>query len=392
MSAASNSALAIICSVAVAAGPVSALAATYKQLYAFQGGSGDGEFPQVSLLDLNGTLYGTTVNNGANGNGTVFAVNAASGAEKLVYSFQNDGDGNGPEAGLIKVGSKLYGTTYGGGNGDGTVYWVNPKLRAEEVVYAFKGSPDGANPSTSLIKVGSLFYGTTNFGGSAGGYGTVYSVNPATGQETVLYSFANGNEGGASVPEGSLLNVKGTLYGTTIYGGATDSGTVFSVNPSTGAEKIVYSFKGSSDGYAPVGGLVNVGGKLYGTTQAGGGGGGQGTVFWVDPKTGTKVLVYSFQGGADGAEPVAGLVDVGGTLYGTTESGGNAGYGTLFAIDPKAGTEKVLYSFKGGSDGASPRAGLINVKGTLYGTTVHGGDTNCDAGYGCGTVYSYNPK
>ena len=391
MSAASNSALSIMFSVAVAVVPVSALASTYKQLYAFQGGSGDGEFPQVSLLDLNGTLYGTTVNNGANGNGTVFAVNAASGAEKLVYSFQNDGDGNSPEAGLIKVGSKLYGTTYGGGNGDGTVYWVNPKLRAEEVVYAFKGSPDGANPSTSLIKVGSLLYGTTNFGGSAGGYGTVYSVDPTTGKETVLCNFGNGNEGGASVPEGSLLNVKGTLYGTTIYGGATNSGTVFSVNPSTGAEKIVYSFKGSSDGYAPVGNLINVGGKLYGTTQAGGGGG-QGTVFWVDPKTGTKVLVYGFQGGADGAEPVAGLIDVGGTLYGTTESGGNADDGTVFSIDPKAGTEKVLYSFKGGSDGASPSAGLMNVKGTLYGTTVYGGDTTCAAGSGCGTVFSYDPK
>jgi uncharacterized repeat protein (TIGR03803 family) len=383
------STLAIAISVAFAAVPTSALAGTYKQLYAFQGGSSDGEFPEAGLLDFNGTLYGTTANNGANGDGVVFAVNPKSGAETLVYSFQNDGDGNSPKAGLIKVGSKLYGTTYGGG-GYGTVYWVIPKQHAEQVVYPFQGSPDGANPSASLIKVGSLLYGTTSFGGNAGGYGTVFSVNPTTGAEVVLCSFGNGNEGVASEPEASLLNVGGTLYGTTIYGGTTDSGTVFSVN-ANGDETIVYSFKGVSDGYAPVSNLINVHGKLYGTTRAGGGGGGQGTVFWVNPKTRVKVLVYSFQGGSDGAEPGAGVIDVGGTLYGTTISGGAHADGTIYSVNPKTGTEKVLYSFGGASDGASPSASLINVKGTLYGTTVDGGDTNCAAGIGCGTVFSYKP-
>ena len=107
-------------------------------------------------------------------------------------------------------------------------------------------------------------------------------------------------------------------------------------------------------------------------------------------------VVYNFTGGSDGAQPYAGLIDVNGTLYGTTSQGGGSGCattitsgcGTVFSITP-SGQETVLHAFTGGSDGANPKAALIDVNGTLYGTTFHGGDTKCK---GCGTVFSITPS
>jgi uncharacterized repeat protein (TIGR03803 family) len=134
---------------------------------------------------------------------------------------------------------------------------------------------------------------------------------------------------------------------------------------------------------------------LYGTTSASGGSGftcingpGCGTVFSVT-LNGTEKVLHAFSGsGTDGFEPVAGLIEVHGTLYGTTEAGGQYGYGTVFSIN-QHGTEKVLYSFKGGNDGASPMASLIDVNATFYGTTSAGGTGSCNGG--CGTVFSITP-
>jgi len=158
------------------------------------------------------------------------------------------------------------------------------------------------------------------------------------------------------------------------------------------AEKVLYSFQGGSDGASPFAGLIaDSAGNLYGTTSAGGPGtcefGGCGTVFKVAPD-GTETVLYSFLGGNDGAMPDGGLVaDRAGNLYGTTLEGGGANNdGTVFKIAAD-GAETVLYAFQGGSDGAFPRGGLIaDRKGNFYGTTAAGGSANCPDG-GCGTVY-----
>jgi uncharacterized repeat protein (TIGR03803 family) len=131
---------------------------------------------------------------------------------------------------------------------------------------------------------------------------------------------------------------------------------------------------------------------LYGTTYSGGTTG-NGTVFSITG-TGKETVLYSFGGGADGANPEAGLIKVGDTLYGTTAHGGGStsrcygsteGCGTVFSITT-SGAEKVLHGFGGGSDGFFPEAGVINVNGTLYGTTYYGG-VRC-GGLGCGTVFA----
>jgi uncharacterized repeat protein (TIGR03803 family) len=136
-----------------------------------------------------------------------------------------------------------------------------------------------------------------------------------------------------------------------------------------------------------------VNGTLYGTTLAGGKAGcsnnfGCGVVYSITT-SGSEKVVYRFKGGSDGGNPLAGLVEVNGALYGTTYGGGASGLGTVFSISTSGG-EQVLHSFAG-PDGAGPRAGLIDVGGTLYGTTFSGGNGKGCGGKGCGTVFALTP-
>ncbi|MBV9232403.1 MAG: hypothetical protein JO030_00055 [Candidatus Eremiobacteraeota bacterium] len=239
-------------------------------------------------------------------------------------------------------------------------------------------------PEASLLDVNGALYGTT-IGGGSYGYGTVFKVS-ASGQETILHSF-NFTDG--SGPVAQLTNVNGTLYGTTLNGGAYKAGTVFGMSQG-GKLTTIYNFTGDGDGSGPLG-LINVNGTLYGTTDFGGTQDG-GTVFSVTT-TGKETVLHRFTGGSsDGLEPMAGLLNVGGTLYGTTSLGGssncgNTGCGAVFSVTT-SGSEKVLHGFAGPPDGESPEASLINISGTLYGTTAYGGNMNCPSGVGCGTVFS----
>jgi uncharacterized repeat protein (TIGR03803 family) len=154
-------------------------------------------------------------------------------------------------------------------------------------------------------------------------------------------------------------------------GGKYGEGTVFAVTPA-GSERVVYSFRHGPDGAQPLAGLIDVNDVLYGTTYSGGTHG-EGTVFAVT-SAGTERVLHNFdaQNSFDGAQPLAGLIDVDGVLYGTTSAGGY-GWGTVFTITT-AGTERVLYAFHGG-DGWAPYGGLTDVGGVLYGTTSLGGNT-----------------
>jgi uncharacterized repeat protein (TIGR03803 family) len=202
--------------------------------------------------------------------------------------------------------------------------------------------------------------------------------------ETVIYNF-NKKEG--ATPAAPLTNFHGTLYGTTSGGGANGNGTVFTITPS-GTETVLYNFKGGkNDGAGPDSALVGAGGKLYGTTWSGGNphcGGGCGTVFAITP-SGKETVLYIFKAGtADGAYPKGALVDVRGTLYGTTVFGGADSQGTIFAI-AASGKEAILHSFAGASDGEDPEAGFLNANGTLYGSTSQGGSLDG------GTIFTLTP-
>ena len=158
-------------------------------MHAFKGGS-DGANPVSGLTAAAGMLYGTAYFGGSNtcgggaGCGVVFTLDAATGAEKIVYVFHGTGDGAYPQASLVGLGGQLYGTTYAGPatGQDGTVYSVNLKSGAVELLYAFGGGADGAGPAGGLIAIGGTLYGTTSLGGGSpacgGGCGTVFSLTP----------------------------------------------------------------------------------------------------------------------------------------------------------------------------------------------------------------------
>ena len=240
------------------------------------------------------------------------------------------------------------------------------EAQTETVLYSFAGSPDGADPHAGLVRYQGNFYGTTMQGGSSN-LGTVFKLTPK-GKETILHSFAGGTDGD-SPTYGLVFDKEGNLHGTTPQGGAFNSGTVFTITPS-GTESVVYTFTGGADGANPSSGLILDGnGNLYGTTF-GGGAYGNGTVFALSP-SGVETVIYSFTGGADGGGPAGGLVRDGkGDLFGTN----SGGYGIVFKVTP-SGSETVLHYFTGDvSDGSSPSSGLVrDTLGNLYGTTSEGG-------------------
>jgi uncharacterized repeat protein (TIGR03803 family) len=245
---------------------------------------------------------------------------------------------------------------------------------------------DGANPVASLIDVKSKLYGTTLNGGSDEYYGTVFEIS-TSGREKVLHSFTAFYDG--INPAGSLLCVNGSFYGTTTAGPGTTGfnsgfGTVFNMS-SSGGETVLLSFYEppyGSDGAYPEAGLINVSGTLYGTTSYSGPYSG-GAAFSITT-AGYLTNLHNFGTGVDGSRPDALLLNVRGTLYGTTSAGGMYGKGTIFKLT-LGGKEKVLHSFGYGSDGATPLAGLTDVKGMLYGTTSAGGK------HGGGTVFALTP-
>jgi uncharacterized repeat protein (TIGR03803 family) len=305
--------------------------------------------------------------------------------------------GETPSPALAESGGKLYGTLYFGGDaGQGSVFAFDPATNALTTLHSFGGTGDGMGPQTNVIAHAGTLYGTTFEGGAARALsGALFAIDTATGAETILHSFNSQKNDGAG-PNGLIWH-EGALYGNTEQGGQTNSGTVFRLDPATGHDKRLYQFGAGTDGQAPESSLLYTGGLFYGTT-AFGGATGNGTLFSVDPKTGAETLLYSFTGGQDGAYPLGGLVALNGQLYGTAAAGGTGscslfnthGCGTVFAFDPATGKHQSLYTFSGGADGDTPYAGLAVQGKRLFGTTLTGGGTGCN-GQGCGTLFSLLP-
>jgi uncharacterized repeat protein (TIGR03803 family) len=342
------------------------------------------------------SFYGTSYAGGASGVGTVFKMNPTTGALTPLHNFSGSpGDGAYPNAGLIQASDgNLYGTTSADGASlSGTVFRINPTTGMLTLLHSFSGGVnDGAVPSAAALIQASdgNLYGTTRNGGASGN-GTAFRMNPTTGTLTLLHPFA-GYPGDGSDPNAALIQASdGNLYGTTNAGGASNLGTVFRMNPTTGAVMLLHNFTGyPGDGAHPNAALMQAtDGNLYGTTQGGGGASGNGVVFCINPTTGVLTLLHSFTGSTgDGAHPDAALIQASdGNLYGTTYSGGASGNGTVFQMNPTDGVLTLLHSFTGSTgDGANPWGSLIQASdGNFYGTTLYGGSSSA------GTVFKIIP-
>lgn len=324
--------------------------------------------PMAGLLrDSEGNFYGTTVQGGDTGCfeygcGAVYKVNKM-GKGVILHEFTGSpDDGEEPEALLVQdAAGNLYGTTFEGGafQNAGTVFKV-AKSGDETILHNFcseTNCADGYSPYAGVIldQEGNI-YGAAA-GGGASDAGAVYMLDPS-GNETVLYNFRGGSDG--SDPFSVLVfDAHGNLYGTTRHGGNLSCS----------------------------------------------GGAGCGVVFKLSPQqngTWKESTLYTFcsqPNCTDGQFPMDGplVIDTVGNLYGTTYFGGknsalcNGGCGVVFKIDT-SGNEAVLHTFMGGADGADPWAGVtMDATGNLYGTTAFGGDTNCFSPSGCGIVFEIIP-
>jgi len=306
----------------------------------------------------------------------------------------------------------VYGATGNGGGGTGCqdqygcglIFELTPHSGGKwsfATVHDFTGGSDGAFPNGNLVVDASGNLWGACDGGGAQKVGTVFELTPGAGgwSETVLYNFCN-RQGCPSGPQsGVTRDQSGNLYGTA-------DEVAFELSPTSGhwKETALHKFcaKGPpcNDGTDPYAGLIlDAAGNLYGTTGYGGtgcGGDGCGTVYELSPEAGGKwkeTILHRFDDSNQGAyDPGAGalFMDSSGSLFGTTELGGKAGWGTVFRLTQSGDgpwKEAILYSFGNGPGGGFPDAGVIMDKaGNLYGTTDEGGGPN-----GCGVMYKLSP-
>jgi uncharacterized repeat protein (TIGR03803 family) len=251
---------------------------------------------------------------------------------------------------------------------------------------------------TPLVDASGALYITTKGGTSnlPKDLGTVVKLIPPTAgsttwTSTLLHLFTGGNDG--DHPNGGLaIDVNGNLFGTT-------PGQVFKLSPPSNGQAVwtktaIFSGYGQAP-LAPV--IIGKNGVLYGTIAIDGTAQTSSVFSLTPPAKGATTWTYStlytfVRGGSDGDYPVAGLIqDSSGSLYGTTEGGGAANLGTVFKLTPPATgsgawSETQLYAFQGGADGASPMAPVaFGSDGSLYGTTF-GGTVN-----GGGSIFKLTP-
>ena len=363
-------------------------AQTFAVLHSFTG-FGDGSVPEAGVtIDRAGNLYGTTFQ------GSVFKMSHRGSGWVLstLYTFAGGSDGARPASRVIfGPDGTLYGTTsQGGSNGFGTVYNLRPPATVckstvcpwtETILHNFTGS-DGAAPQLGdlIFDAAGNIYGTTS-GGGAHGEGAVFVLtrSGAGWTESVLYSFAGGNDG--SVPySGVIFDAAGNLYGTTTLGGAHSVGTVYELAPSQSgwSETILYAFDGRDHSFTPYGGVIFDGqGNLYGT--ACGGPNGAGTVYELVPSSGgwTYNLVAGFSGYAGPRD--APTMDANGNIFLTNLNTGPEQAGSVYKLTPGSGgwTVTDLYDFNGASTGAAPFGNIaLDAEGNVYGTTTLGGTNN----------------
>lgn len=333
----------------------------------------------------------------------LFAAVSAAQTFTTLYSFTGR-DGELPQAGVVRdKAGNVYGTTWWGGRfisrfnfGSGVVFKVTSD-GTETVLHSFclyTHCPDGAHPGAALVpdNTGSIYYGTTVEGGSGtncfSGCGVVFKID-TTGNETVLHSFAGGTSDGCHPFQGLVRDTAGNLYGTTIFCGAHNQGTIFKID-SAGTETILHNFAGGSHGGDGSGHLVlDTAGNLYGLAA-----GSQvncnndcGVLYELTAK-GKFTILHRFAGGkTDGCYPQGSVLqDTAGNFYGTTLECGSNNYGTIWKVS-NTGTETILHNFVGFSDGCAPYAGVArDLTGNLYGVTYGCGPNNY------GTLYELSAK
>jgi uncharacterized repeat protein (TIGR03803 family) len=355
----------------------------YATLFGFSAAGGDGfTLDQTVLVRPDGNLFGVTRDGGAEGGGTLYRIHR-SGTNYTVLRNFGPGATNllNPAGPLIDgLDGYFYGTAlFGGANNFGGVYRIGTNGTGFQIVRSFSAlAADGRQSSGSLL-LGSdgALYGTTRLGGSSS-TGMVYRLTRDGNEFLPIHNFVNDTSDGAG-PRNGVVEAGGFLYGVTPYGGTTDWGVLFRVGNFGDGYQVLRRFGvASDDGRDPSGGLLKASdGRLYGVTRVGGSAG-LGTVFRYDPATsGYAVLVSITNAATQGYLPVGRLVEgTDGLVYGTMSAGGSFNVGTLYRMAKDGSGFTTVYHFGVPGEGRLPVAGLAAGGGSLFGTTFAGGEVN----------------
>ena len=369
-----------------------AQAQTLTILHNFTGGT-DGANPFAGVtFDQQGRIYGTAAYGGSHQAGAVYRLAREGGGWVLspLYSFgSQEHDGTTPYGRVIfGPDGLLYGTTSAGGQGYGTIFSLRPPATAcktafcpwlETVLYSFAGGEDGGNPDYGdlVFDQSGNIYGTTVYGGSSN-RGVVFKLTRSGSgwTESVVWNFSNGSEGYYPL-SGVILDTAGNLYGTTSYS-SVGNGAVYELSPTQSgwSEKTLYSFTGDDNGGGAGSLIVNAHGDLFGIT----GFFLPGAAYELTPHNGNYSfsLLQTFSGGGYPPTIAAPTMDSQGNVYGPVPSGGGSGYGEIFKLTP-SGNQWIYSQFYEFADcnngsGCFPFGAVtFGADGNMYGTTEEGG-------------------
>ncbi len=312
--------------------------------YSFLGNNDGQNADSTPLTYRSGVVWGTTTYGGAEGCGTIYAWATSGAYQSLPLGCAALHEFAFPFSALMFDGDNIWATAINGnrdGNGDngGLYYVANPgyaqprcELHGNDGAHPYAGATEAR-----FVHGAQVFYIAASSGGSSN-LGTIMQFDFSTDCNVrVLHNFGGGGDG--ANPYGTIAYDGGFfLYGTTRFGGGPNLGTVFKMDISGGNYTVLHTFQGiccgNSDGSFPFSGLtLNPKDKMYyGTTINGGGASDNGTIYKIDPNSGAETVAHAFKG-RDGAHPYAGLyIDPKGRIYGTTLQGGANNLGVVFRL------------------------------------------------------------
>ena len=299
-------------------------------------GTTNGKGPLGSLISDGTFLYGMTATGGAGDYGVIFKIMPDGTGYLKLMDFVYATSGSNPNGSLYYDGTFLYGTTLNGGaHGAGTIFKIKPDGTGYVNLMSF-ATTNGNGPQGTLISDGTYLYGTTTAGG-AQSMGILFKIKPDGTGFTDIFDFAGMTNG--STPQGALLSVGNYLYGLTTFGGANSYGTIFKIKPDGTGYVDMRDFPGFPTGSNPWGSLITDGTYLYGMSRNNGAY--NGTIFKIMPDGTGYADLYDFVDPNNGAGPQGSLFAIGNNLYGTTSMGGTSSMGTIFKMGISTGINEV---------------------------------------------------
>ena len=342
-------------------------AQSYKIIHQFGSDSTDGLYPWGSLIESGSKLYGTTRMGGKNHGGTIFSINPDGSGYKTIYSFLTQKPFTwAPNGTLLAFGSCLYGMTLGGGaNDSGAIFKINQDGSGFTILYNCKGGPnDGFYSESLLIHYGSVLYGSTFYGGLTDS-GTIFKINIDGSGFEIVHSFDNNNDGGIHPSNFSLIN-DSVIYGESIYKiDSTDQYVtkIFRINTNGSGFRILHNFDSNQTYYR---GLFQNGTEIFGISQ---GSKNSGQIFKMNLDGSGYTTIHTYSMNDDGDFWPESMISSGNMIYGITKGGGTNNNGTIFRLNYKDTSYTVLYNIGDVPDDIKQTTAnrLLIYNGSIYG-------------------------